>query len=163
METEAKLITINSRKFDGSISRCWNAELVYRDTCMFTFVGVFEKEVVHSQLGVIRRGTVSYEFYWLNRWYNVFRFHEPDGNLRNFYCNINLPFKFNGNVLDYVDLDIDILVWKDFSYQILDSEEFEENAKRFSYSDKMRKKVRATQDELISLIETKTFPFDYKF
>ncbi len=65
--------------------------------------------------------------------------------------------------MDYVDLDIDILVWKDFSYQILDSEEFEENAKRFSYSDKMRKKVRATQDELISLIETKTFPFDYKF
>ncbi len=105
----------------------------------------------------------SFEFYWLNRWYNVFRFHEPDGNLRNFYCNINLPFKFAGNILDYVDLDIDILVWKDFSYQILDSDEFLENAKRFSYSDEMRKKVRAARDELISLIETRTFPFDYKF
>jgi protein associated with RNAse G/E len=65
--------------------------------------------------------------------------------------------------LDYVDLDIDILVWKDFSYQILDSDEFLENAKRFSYSDEMRKKVRAARDELISLIETRTFPFDYKF
>ena len=163
METEGKLITINSRKFDGSINKSWIVEFVKRDNCLFTFVGEFEKEVIHSQLGVIRRGTVSYEFYWLNRWYNVFRFHEPDGDLRNFYCNINLPFKFTGTVLDYIDLDIDILVWKDFSCQILDSEEFEENAKRFSYSDKMRKKVRATQNELISLIETKTFPFDYKF
>jgi len=163
METEGKLITINSRKFDGSINKSWNVEFVKRDNCLFTFVGEFEKEVIHSQLGVIRRGTVSYEFYWLNRWYNVFRFHEPDGDLRNFYCNINLPFKFTGTVLDYIDLDIDILVWKDFSCQILDSEEFEENAKRFSYSDKMRKKVRVTQNELISLIETKTFPFDYKF
>ncbi len=163
METEGKLITINSRKFDGSINKSWNVEFVKRDNCLFTFVGEFEKEVIHSQLGVIRRGTVSYEFYWLNRWYNVFRFHEPDGDLRNFYCNINLPFKFTGTVLDYIDLDIDNLVWKDFSCQILDSEEFEENAKRFSYSDKMRKKVRATQNELISLIETKTFPFDYKF
>jgi len=163
MESEDKIITINSRKFDGSIYKSWNVELVNRNNCFFTFVGEFEKEIVHSQLGVIRRGTVSYEFYWFNRWYNVFRFHEPDGILRNFYCNINLPFKFTDKVLDYVDLDIDILVWKDLSYQVLDSEEFEENAKRFSYSDKIRKKVKATQDELISLIETKTFPFDYKF
>jgi protein associated with RNAse G/E len=163
METKDKLITINSRKFDGSIKKSWNVELINRDNCLFTFVGEFKDEVIHSQIGVIRRGTVSYEFYWLNRWYNVFRFHEPDGNLRNFYCNINLPFKFAGNVLDYVDLDIDILVWKDFSYQILDSDEFLENAERFSYSDEMRKKVRAARDELISLIETRTFPFDYKF
>ena len=163
MKTDDKLVTINSLKFDGSINKSWNAELVNCENRLFTFVGKFEKEIIHSQLGIIRRGTMSYEFYWLNRWYNVFRFHEPEGGLRNFYCNINLPLKFSGSVLDYVDLDIDILVWKDFSYQILDSEEFEENAKRFSYSDKMRKKVRATQDELISLIETKTFPFDYKF
>ena len=163
METYDKPITINSRKFDGSINKSWNVKLFNHDNCLFTFIGEFEKDVIHSRLGVIRRGTISYEFYWLNRWYNVFRFHEPDGNFRNFYCNINLPFKFTGNVLDYVDLDLDILVWKDFSYQILDSKEFEANAKRFSYSDKMCKKVRATQDELISLIETKTFPFDYKF
>jgi len=159
---KCKFITVNSRKFDGSINKSWNVELVNCDNSLITFVGKFENEVFHSQLGVIRRGTVSYEFYWRDRWYNVFRFHEPEGNLRNFYCNINLPLNFVGNVLDYVDLDIDILVWKDFSYQILDSEEFEENADRFSYSDKMREKVRATQDELISLIETKTFPFDYK-
>ena len=163
METKDKFITINSRKFDGSITKSWDVEFVERDKCQITFVGEFEKEVVHSQLGVIKRGTISYEIYWFNRWYNVFRFHEPDGGLRNFYCNISLPFKFTENVLDYVDLDIDILVWKDFSYEILDREEFEENAKRFSYSDKMRKKVRATENELISLIETKTIPFDYKF
>lgn len=162
MKSEDRIITINSRKFDNSISKSWKVEMVNQDSDLFTFIGKFEKEIIHSQLGVIRRGTISYEFYWLNRWYNVFRFHEPDGNLRNFYCNINLPINFSGEVLNYVDLDIDILVWKDFSYQILDIEEFEVNAKRFSYSDKMRKQVRASQNELISLIETKTFPFDYK-
>ncbi len=162
MKSEDRIITINSRKFDNSISKSWKVELVNQDSGLFTFIGKFEKEIIHSQLGVIRRNTVSYEFYWLNRWYNVFRFHEPDGNLRNFYCNINLPINFSGEALNYVDLDIDILVWKDFSYQVLDIEEFEVNAKRFSYSDKMRKQVRASQNELISLIETKTFPFDYK-
>jgi len=163
MKYENQVITINSRKYDGSIHKSWNAKLLSKNDSLLTFLGKFEKKIKHQHLGVIGRGTISYEFYWLNCWYNIFRFHEPDGKLRNFYCNINLPLNFNGKVLDYVDLDIDILVWKDFSYQVLDFEEFEANAERFSYSDKLRKKVKKTQKKLLSLIENRTFPFDYKF
>ncbi len=157
------IVVINSRKFDGKIHRSWNARLIEQSNSLLIFVGKFEEEISHRYLGVIRRGTISYEFYWLNRWYNVFRFHEPDGGLRNFYCNVNMPPKFENDVLDYIDLDIDILVWKDFSQQILDVEEFEENAKSFSYSDNLREKVRASLSELSSLIENRMFPFDYKF
>jgi len=157
------IVIINSRKFDGKIHRSWNARLIEQRNSLLIFVGEFEEEVSHPFLGVIRRGTVSYEFYWLDRWYNVFRFHEPDGSLRNFYCNVNKPPEFENGVLDYIDLDIDILVWKDFSHQILDVEEFKENAKGFSYSDNLREKVRASLSELISLIENRMFPFDYKF
>jgi protein associated with RNAse G/E len=113
-------------------------------------------------LGVIRRGTISYEFYWLERCYSIFRFHEPEGGLRNFYCNINLPPKFENNVLDYTDLDIDLIVWADFSYQILDLDEFHDNAERFSYSDELRAKVQNNLNELITLVENKSFPFNVK-
>lgn len=133
------------------------------DTALFEFVGVFEKEISHPHLGVIRLGTISYEFYWLERWYNVFRFHEPDGSLRNFYCNINMPPKFENDILDYVDLDVDILVWRDFSRQILDTDEFESNSQKYAYSDDLREKVRDSLSELISLIDNRIFPFDYKF
>ncbi|HLM59782.1 MAG TPA: hypothetical protein VK308_03150, partial [Pyrinomonadaceae bacterium] len=63
----------------------------------------------------------------------------------------------------YIDLDIDLFVLKDFSYQILDLEEFEENARKYSYSDELRKKVRESLSEVISLINKREFPFDYKF
>lgn len=157
------IVVINSRKFDGIIHRSWNARLIEQRSSLLLFVGEFEKEVSHPFLGVIRCGTVSYEFYWLDRWYNVFRFHEPDGSLRNFYCNVNMPPEFQNDVLDYVDLDIDVLVWKDFSHQILDVEEFEENAKNFSYTENLRKQVRTSLSELSYLIENRIFPFDYKF
>jgi len=123
------------------------------------FVGEFENEVVHKELGVIRRGTISYEYYWTDRWYNIFRFHEPDGGLRNFYCNVNMPPIFSNGVLDYVDLEIDILVWSDFRIQILDTDEFEQNTKRFSYSNELRLKVQESVNELKTMIENREFPF----
>lgn len=155
-------VQINSRKFDGSLHRRWQAELLERTDSLLTFVGVFEEQVEHPLLGVIRRDTVSYEFYWLNRGYNIFRFHEPEGGLRNFYCNIILPPVFESNILDYVDLDIDVVVWKDFSYQILDTDEFETNAEIFGYPEALRADVNKNLEEVVTLIERKSFPFDFK-
>jgi protein associated with RNAse G/E len=57
-------------------------------------------------------------------------------------------------------LDIDILVQPDWSFQVLDLEEFEANALRFGYPDDLRQKVNATVDELISRIESRQFPFN---
>lgn len=154
-----QIITINSRKFDSSIHRSWSCKLIEKSNSLLVFVGEFEKEVNHKQLGVIRRGTISYEYYWTDRWYNIFRFHEPEGELRNFYCNVNMPPVFEDGVLDYVDLEIDILVWSDLSFEILDTDEFEENAKIFSYSDELKSKVYESVSELKTMIEKREFPF----
>lgn len=162
MLKKKQIVKINSRKFDGRIHRSWNVELLEETDSLLTFIGEFEKEISHPHLGVIRRGTISHEFYWLTRGYNVFRFHEPEGDLRNFYCNLNLLPKFANGILDYVDMDIDVLVWEDFSYEILDLDEFEENAKIFRYSKTLRDEVDKNLKEILSLIERKYFPFDFK-
>ncbi len=157
-----KTVTINSRKFDGAIHRSWQAEFVEQKNTLLIFKGVFAEEIKHSHLGVIRRGTISYEYYWLDRFYNVFRFHEPDGEFRNFYCNVNLPPKFENGVLDYIDLDIDVVVWKDFSIKILDLDEFEESSKKFNFTEELIIKTKSSLEELLRLIENRDFPFDYK-
>jgi protein associated with RNAse G/E len=152
-------ITINSRKFDEKIHRSWKADFIEQRDSLLIFHGEFEEEVRHSELGIIRRGTISYEYYWLDRWYNVFKFFEPSGELRNFYCNLNMPPRFKNNVLDYVDLEIDVLVSKNFEVKILDREEFEENSKLFNYSTDLIKKTFDTLDELLKIIEAREFPF----
>ncbi len=128
---------------------------------MLVFLGVFEVEIRHPFLGVIRPGTVSYEFYWLNGWFNVFRFHEPDGTFRNFYCNLNMPPVYKNGVLDYVDLDLDVIVYKDFTYDILDIEDFKENAERFNYPPELKAKIRIQLNNLIGKIQNRLFPFDF--
>ena len=153
------IVTINSRKFDGRIGKSWTCELTEQTGDLLVFVGEFDLEVNHEHLGLIESGTISYEYYWLNRWYNVFRFHEPEGTFRNYYCNINMPPTFADGVLDYIDLDIDILVSKDWSYRIVDSDEFEQNALKHGFSDDLRAKVAAAVGDLIAMIEQREFPF----
>jgi hypothetical protein len=156
-------IRVEALKYDRSIHRSWDCSLIGETDELWEFVGIFPVEIRHPLLGVIRPNTVSYEFYWKNRWYNVFRFHEPEGELRNFYCNVNLPPVLRGNILTYVDLDIDVLVAPDFGYQILDLDEFEENAIKHQYPAETIEKAQASLCEVIQLIEQRLFPFDFKF
>jgi len=159
MPKPTQKITINSRKFNGQIYRSWKADFIEKQDSLLIFVGEFEEEVRHSKLGVIRRGTISYEYYWLDRWYNIFKFHEPEGRLRNFYCNLNMPPEFQNNVLDYIDLELDVLVSRDFDVEILDREEFEDNSNLFGYSEDLIAKTYETLQELLKIIENRAFPF----
>lgn len=152
--------TINSRSFDRSIKRSWACELIGRDGDCLTFVGTFDRTVQHLHLGTIQNGTVSYEYFWLDRWYSVFRFHHPDRSFRNFYCNINMPPEIGDGVLDYVDLDIDLVVEKDGTVRILDEDEFQTNSRIFGYDDETCANVRRAVEELKGLIDERKFPFE---
>src|SRR3954453_23307887 len=84
-------ITVRSLKYDRKVRRTWSCRSVERTDEFMYAIGIFEEHVKHPGLGEISRGTVSHEYYWSNRWYNIFRFHEPDGSFRNFYCNVAMP------------------------------------------------------------------------
>ncbi len=161
-EARGRLIRVDSLKSDGRLHRSWPARLVRRAGPLLVLEGVFETEVRHPLLGRISAGTLSTEFYWSDRWYSVFRFREPSGRLRNFYCNINRPAEFDDDTLSFVDLDIDVLVAPDFSYTVLDEDEFEAHAAEFGYDETLRGRVRESLAELIGLIETRSFPFDVR-
>ena len=134
--------------------------MIERDGPLLVLDAVFDQEIEHDLLGTIASGTISTEYYWLDRWYNVFRFSDPRRQLQSFYCNVGMPPSFEERVLSYVDLDIDVLVKPDFSYQVLDLEDFEENARRYDYPLKVRENARAALAELKRMIETRSFPFD---
>jgi protein associated with RNAse G/E len=157
--TNPEQITVRVLKYDGAESRCWQANLSRREAGLIVLDAQFEVDVQHELLGEIGRGTRTIEYYWLDRWYNVFRFLETNGETRLFYCNVNMPPVMSEGILTYIDLDIDVLVQPTRSYQILDLEEFEENSARYEYPEQVKAQARAAVDDLISLIEGRRFPF----
>ena len=152
-------IDVRVLKYDGKEHRRWNAFLAGQEGPLIMLDAEFEVEVEHEALGRILSGTRTVEYYWLARWYNVFKFLTDDGLLRLYYCNINMPPQLENGVLTYVDLDIDVLVQPNLSYQILDLEEFDMNAERYHYSEEVRAQARGALSELTGMIETRAFPF----
>jgi hypothetical protein len=147
-------------KFDGSLHRSWYASLVGRTGPLIALLGHFEEETIHPLLGTILRGTSSTEYYWVDRWYSIFRFDNPDGTFRNFYCNINFPAVDEGTALSFIDLDIDLLVDDSGSVTILDEREFVVHSERYGYPASVVQSVYQARLELECLIRERQFPFD---
>jgi protein associated with RNAse G/E len=160
IDLDADEIVVRALKYDGREHRRWLARVAKTDGPLLVLDAVFDEEIQHDLLGTIASGTVSTEYYWLDRWYNIFRFSDPDRTLKSFYCNVNTPPLFGGRVLSYIDLDIDVLVAPDLTYEILDVDDFEENARRYGYPDDLQANARTALAELIRLIEARSFPFN---
>lgn len=159
-EMNGSLVTVHSRRYDGRLKRSWRARMVRHEGSLIVLEGVFEKEVRHALLGTIVEGTLSKEFFWTDRWYSVFRFREPWGALRNFYGNINTPVTLSEGVLSFRDLDLDVLVTPEFSYQILDQEEFEQHSSQSNYPQEYSLQALRALAELLALIKQREFPFN---
>ena len=153
-------ITVTARDLAGNIKKSWNCRRLNSEGSTLILLGEFAEEVEHSELGLIRSGTLSYEYFFPNRWYNIFRFEEPSGRLRNWYCNITMPPEVSDHAVDYIDLDIDVLIWPDRSLRILDVEEYEENARKHDLSEEAREQVSLALTEVLAAFRDEKFPFN---
>jgi len=75
----------------------------------------------------LRQNDRFLERYFQDRWYNIFEIHDrEDDQLKGWYCNITKPAEIKLGEIFYVDLALDIFVYPDGRYLILDQEEFAE-------------------------------------
>ena len=67
-------VTVRVLKYDRTEYRRWNARISQHNGSLLVLDAEFEYDVQHDLLGVIQGGTRTIEYYWLDRWYNIFRF-----------------------------------------------------------------------------------------
>jgi len=89
------------------------------------------------------------ERYFLDRWYNIFEIHDrEDDHLKGWYCNITEPAEFSAGKIAYVDLALDVLVYPDGNYLVLDRDEFA----ALKLEEFTRENALNALDELISIV-----------
>jgi protein associated with RNAse G/E len=80
-----------------------------------------------SDMGFItfRRGDVFTEWFYADRWYNVFRIADGEtGALKGWYCNITRPAQITAASVRADDLALDVFVTPDGQVMLLDEDEF---------------------------------------
>jgi protein associated with RNAse G/E len=142
--------------YDGSKSYRWVGREIQRDADHLFFTAVFERD--GRDLGYVRfeKGDVFYEWYYFDRWYNVFQVYSKEGVLKGWYCNVTAPAKVDEE-LTFVDLALDLWVWPDMRYLVLDEDEFAEHEAAL-YSAEHTRTARAALAELIARTENGTLP-----
>jgi uncharacterized protein len=161
-------VTIRATNFDGSDHWVHPAMLEHADDSIVitaTQAGLS----IAREAGVFVSPFNTRAHYWPDRWFNVIRLELPGSTeaparLDGFYCNIATPLEFDGATVSYVDLQLDVRVFVDqsgeWTYRVLDDDEFETARQRYGYSEELVQRARLAVEEVIALIEARHFPFD---
>lgn len=120
-------VHVNKLRVDGSVDFAWSGQVLRCDESGIVLRAEFNVDVVEREWATFRRGDVFVEFYYWDRWYNVFQVSPPDGTLKGWYANVGLPAKLDAaaGVLEYVDLALDVWANPDGTFVVLDQDEFD--------------------------------------
>lgn len=119
-------ITVYKRDHTGQIVWHYAGEVLARGATWVCLQAVFDR--VEADLGfvVFRQGDIFTEWFYTDRWYNVFRIAETgSGQLKGWYCNITRPAQIAPDSVYADDLALDVFVTPDGSLRLLDQDEFD--------------------------------------
>jgi protein associated with RNAse G/E len=145
------LIRVVSARYDGSPRDEWPAQLLEHEGARLRLRAAAGTEEI---VGGRRRQLITdsfLAFYWTDRWYNVWQFDRGEGIV--LYANVAMPCSFDGSVLRWVDLDIDIVQYADGTIEVRDEAEFRERSARLNYPDKVVRSALAARDEVLRLMQ----------
>lgn len=159
--TEGEVIQIQSYKHDGNIHRIWEDTTVLKATQNMIIVANDRVRVTESdgRSWITREPAVCY--FHSQHWFNVIGMLREDGVY--YYCNLSSPFVYDQEALKYIDYDLDIKVYPDMTFQLLDEDEYEKHSREMKYPDAIDRILRRNVNELISLIRQQKGPFSAEF
>ena len=92
-----------------------------------------------------------------DRWYNVICMIRKTGVY--YYVNIASPTLYDGEALKYIDYDLDLKVYPDYRYKVLDEGEYAAHRKLYGYSDDLDRIFHQQLDILIEEARNMTGAF----
>ena len=154
-------VFIQSYKHDKTLHRTWSKGLLI-DKLEHAWVVVTDHTWVVESDG--RRWLTKEPaicFFYDNRWFNIISMVRKNGIY--YYCNLASPNVYDGEAIKNIDYDLDVKVYPDYSYSILDENEYDEHAKKMEYSESLKKIVEMEIRNLIKMIENNDEPFNFEY
>ena len=119
-------IKVEKKNPAGEVTYEYEGMLLSRDEHSIVLEALFDRADMPFMDVVFKKGDRFVEYYYTDRWYNIFAVHDRDnGDVKGWYCNIGKPAIFEDGVVSYVDLALDLWVSTSGKQTVLDEDEFE--------------------------------------
>ncbi len=152
-------IQIKSYKHNGQLHRVWKDTTILKSTSNM-IIGANDKTLVTESDGrswLTREPAVC--FFYTKYWFNVIGMLRRDGI--HYYCNISSPFVFEDNAVKYIDYDLDIKVFPDMTYRLLDEDEYLVHKEQMHYPAVVDRILRNNVDHLQHWVRQRKGPFSH--
>ncbi|MEG2620546.1 MAG: DUF402 domain-containing protein [Bacilli bacterium] len=150
--------TIHCYKHDGTIHRSWDEAILLDVNKDYLVFGNSKAKVNNCDGRIWYTKEPAIIYYYKDKWYNVITQFKEKGIY--YYCNIATPTILEGKYIKYIDYDLDLRVFPDDSYKILDESEYEYHRKKMNYPDEVDFIVKKELKNLIAAYEKKDGPFN---
>lgn len=152
---------IQSYKHNEQLHRVWKDTVIvdYQDNYVVT---AHQKSQVFEHTGkswYTKEPAICY--FYDDLWYNVIVMFKKTGIY--YYCNLSSPYLFDGESIKYIDYDLDVKVFPDGKYVVLDKNEYKYHSKKMDYPVEIKEIVEKELQELIKKIEKKEPPFSHEY
>lgn len=151
-------IQIQSYKHDGTLHRIWEKATILDENDEFIIVANKRTKVIESNGRFWHTREPSVSWFFKKHWFNIIGIIKKEG--LHFYCNIASPYLVDEEALKYIDYDLDIKVLDDFSYTILDRNEYNKHKQRMEYSGELKEILEKELETLRHMIEERDEPFN---
>ena len=151
---------IHSYKHDGSIHRAWDEAVLLDEQDDYLVFGNDRTKVIESDGRSWKTKEPAIMYFFKNNWYNVIGQYKKDGIY--YYCNIASPFVIDDKTIKYIDYDLDLRVFPDGAFKVLDRGEYNYHKNKMHYSNDIDLVLKEELSNLIDLARNRQGPFEKK-
>lgn len=152
-----KRYQIHGYKHDSKIHRSWDEAVLLEIHDDYLIFGNNRTKVIESDGRSWRTKEPAVMYFYKNKWFNIIGQYKPEGIY--YYCNIASPFIIEEGTIKYIDYDLDLRVFPDGSFKVLDRGEYKYHKKLMNYSDDLDKVLKSELTTLIEMARNKEVPF----
>ena len=143
-----KKYVIHGYKHNGKIHREWDEAVLLEIHDDYLIFGNDKTKVTESDGRTWRTKEPAVLYFFYKKWYNIIGQYKKNGIY--YYCNIASPFVIEEDTIKYIDYDLDLRVFPDGSFKVLDRGEYKYHKKLMNYPEEIDKILK---QELTNLIE----------
>lgn len=161
MNTENLIIgkkyQIHGYKHNGKIHRAWDEAVLLEVHDDYLIFGNNKTKVTESDGRTWRTKEPAVLYFFYKKWYNIIGQYKKNGIY--YYCNIASPFVIEEDTIKYIDYDLDLRVFPDGSFKVLDRGEYKYHKKLMNYPEEIDRILKLELTNLIDMVRKKENAF----
>ena len=151
-------LAIHCYKHNGKIDRISGEAIVLDITDDYIVCANNKVKLTENDGRSHRTKEAAILFFYKNEWFNILAQLKKYGLF--YYCNIASPYTLDGKIIKYIDYDLDLRIFPDNTFKVLDKNEYKYHKMIMRYPKEIDIIVQNSLNKLIKMKEKNEFPFN---